>query len=215
MSANVYIDGFNLYYGCLKGSPYRWLNLMALCQELLPGTEIGTIRYFTALIKARGDTDQGPARQAAYLGALRSIPDVQVHLGTFVARPTRMYLADPPPPPAAATVKVIKTEEKGSDVNLATYLLADAFREDCTQAVVITNDSDLAEPMRMVREELKLDVGLINPHPGQASKALMKTSPTFVKSIRPAALLASQFPPVVEVTTPAGTIRPYTKPTGW
>ena len=25
MKVNLYIDGFNLYYGMLKGSPYKWL----------------------------------------------------------------------------------------------------------------------------------------------------------------------------------------------
>lgn len=54
------------------------------------------------------------------------------------------------------------TEEKGSDVNLATYLLADAFRGDCQTAVVVTNDSDLAEPIRVISQELSIPVGLIN-----------------------------------------------------
>jgi len=36
MLTNVYVDGFNLYYGCLKGTPYKWLDLGALCQALLP-----------------------------------------------------------------------------------------------------------------------------------------------------------------------------------
>ncbi len=57
-----------------------------------------------------------------------------------------MPLANPRPG-GARTVEVVKTEEKGSDVNLATYLLLDAFRRRCDSAVVISNDSDLAEPI--------------------------------------------------------------------
>lgn len=71
-----------------------------------------------------------------------------------------MRSANPPP----NTVEVIKTEEKGSDVNLASWLLLDGFRSDYEQAVVISNDSDLAEPIRLVRYELALPVGVLNPH---------------------------------------------------
>lgn len=40
MLTNVYVDGFNLYYGCLKGTPYKWLDLGALFQALLPSNKI-------------------------------------------------------------------------------------------------------------------------------------------------------------------------------
>ncbi len=69
---------------------------------------------------------QGPVRQQAYLRALYTLPKVEVHFGNFMVTETRMPLATPPVV-GAKTVKVIKTEEKGSDVNLATYLLVDAF----------------------------------------------------------------------------------------
>jgi NYN domain len=62
---------------------------------------------------------------------------------------------------------VIKTEENGSDVNLATYLLLDAFKKHCQAAVVISNDSDLKEPITVAQRELGLTVGIINPHPPQ------------------------------------------------
>jgi hypothetical protein len=63
------------------------------------------------------------------------------------------------------TVKVYKTEEKGSDVNLATHLMLDAFQRDCDLAVVVSNDSDLEEPIRVVMQVLGIPVGLLNPHP--------------------------------------------------
>src|SRR5712691_4425208 len=50
---NVYIDGFNLYYGALKGTPYKWLDLGRLCQALLPSDTIQEIKYFTARVSAR------------------------------------------------------------------------------------------------------------------------------------------------------------------
>jgi hypothetical protein len=35
MRTIVYIDGFNLYYGAVKGTPYKWLDLKSVCQKLL------------------------------------------------------------------------------------------------------------------------------------------------------------------------------------
>ena len=54
----------------------------------------------------------------------------------------------PIPATGAKTVQVMKSEEKGSDVNIASYLLVDAFDDDYEAAVVVSNDSDLAEPIR-------------------------------------------------------------------
>jgi len=48
MATNVYVDAFNLYYGSLKGTPYRWLDLGAFCARLLPKDRINRIRYFTS-----------------------------------------------------------------------------------------------------------------------------------------------------------------------
>jgi len=208
MLTNVYVDGFNLYYGCIKGSPYKWLDLEALCTRLLPRNQINRIRYFTARVSARANDPQGPARQDAYLRALRTLPSVSVHLGHFLTTQTRMPLAYPPPV-GARTVEVIKTEEKGSDVNLATFLLVDAFRQDAQAFVVISNDSDLTEPIRIVRHELGHIVGIINPQP-RPSRALLSCQPSFFKQIRTGALAAGQLPPQLSDAT--GTI---TKPATW
>jgi NYN domain len=197
MITNVYIDGFNLYYGCLKRTPYRWLDLGAMCAKLLPSNEIKRIRYFTARVKAREDDPLGPARQEAYLAAIGTIPGVSIHYGHFLASKTKMALVNPPPAPAPHLVQVHKMEEKGSDVNLATWLLIDSFEKDCEMAVVVTNDSDLALPIRMASRRLGVPVGLINPHPRDASRALVREQPVFVKSIRRGVLASSQLPPQV------------------
>jgi hypothetical protein len=108
----------------------------------------------------------------------------------------------------ARTVEVVKTEEKGSDVNLATFLLLDAFKGDCQVAVVISNDSDLKLPIEVAQNELALRVGVVNPHPpARRSRALQ---PTFFKQIRASALAACQFPPVLRDAR--GEIR---KPSRW
>lgn len=207
MATNVYVDAFNLYYGSLRGTPYRWLDLDALCTRLLPKDQINRIRYFTATVSARPDNPDAPQRQQVYLRALETIPKLSIHYGHYLSHVTRMPLANPPQR-GARTVEVVKTEEKGSDVNLATYLLLDAFQRDCTVAVVISNDSDLKLPIEIAQSELGIRVGVVNPHaPARRSRALQ---PTFFKQLRTSALGACQFPPVL--TDAKGEIR---KPAHW
>ncbi len=63
---------------------------------------------------------------------------------------------------------VLKTEEEGSDVNLATLLLKDGFQGLYDVAVVISNDSDLVLPIEMVKTELGKPVGVLNRHKNQS-----------------------------------------------
>jgi hypothetical protein len=74
----VYIDGFNLYYGAIKGTPYKWLNLQRYFSLLRPADDIQAIKYFTAMVN-------GPARpnQDTYIKALSTLPLVDVILGKF------------------------------------------------------------------------------------------------------------------------------------
>ena len=53
MRTRVYVDGYNLFYACLKGSPYKWLNVYSLVDTLLPRNDIDKLRYFTARVSAR------------------------------------------------------------------------------------------------------------------------------------------------------------------
>ena len=206
MIANVYVDGFNVYYGCLKETPYRWLNLAALCERLFPSDDIHRIRYFTARVSGRSDP-RSPQRQQAYLRALQTLPNLTVHYGHFLTHPTRMPLANPRPG-GSHTVSVIKTEEKGSDVNLASHLLLDAFRNDFETAVIMSNNSDLKEPIAMVQRELSLPVGVVNPHPPERRSRAFQ--PDFFKQIREKDLQMCQFAPTLRDAH--GTIR---KPAGW
>jgi hypothetical protein len=125
--ANVYVDGRNLFYGCLKGSPYKWLDLVALSKALLPHDEIKTVRYFTARVTSNPRHPHRDTRQDQYLRALATLPEVAIHLGYFRRDRVRMPVANPPP----NTIEVIKTEEKGSDVNLGAHLMRDAYLQHC------------------------------------------------------------------------------------
>jgi uncharacterized LabA/DUF88 family protein len=202
--ANVYVDGFNLYYGCLKGTPFRWLDLAKLSGFLLPHYQIHRIRYFTAKVTAWPSDPQQPQRQEAYLRALGTIPNLTIHLGHYLSHTVRMRVANPPP----QTMEVIKTEEKGSDVNLATMLLVDAFHQDFDVAAIISGDSDLQLPIEIVRREFNLTVGVF-ASPRRRSRVLQTTA-TFYRPIRDGVLRVSQFPP--ELTDQHGIIR---KPASW
>ncbi len=189
----VYVDAFNLYYGCLKSSPqYKWLNLVELCRLLLPRNDVRQVRYFTAVVSARPNDPDQPVRQQTYLRALQTLPEITIHRGHYLSHDVYMPLAAPPAT-GPRHAKVIKTEEKGSDVNLATHLLCDAYEGRFDVAVLVTNDSDLPEPVLVVRNRLGRRVGILNPHKQHPSIQLSKAA-TFIKQIRTGVLAASQFP---------------------
>jgi uncharacterized LabA/DUF88 family protein len=204
----VYVDGFNLYYGAVKGTPFRWLNIRHLCDLLLPGHSIATIKYFTARVSARKDDPDKPTRQQIYLRALRTLPALEIVYGSFLSHDVMMPVADPSPG-SPKFIRVTRTEEKGSDVNIATHLMHDAYQHKFQAAVLITNDSDLLEPIRIVRQELNFEVGILNPHRQTPSRVLIQHS-SFVKQIRSGALRASQFPEVLSDNK-----GPFRKPRAW
>ena len=204
----VYVDGFNLYYGALKDTPFKWLNLRRMCELLLPEYTITRIKYYTARVSARSDDPDKPTRQQVYLRALRTDPTLQITYGTFLAHETPMPLVEPPPG-GPRFARVIKTEEKGSDVNIAAHLIHDGHKKEYEAAVLVTNDSDLLEPIRIVRGELNLPVGVLNPHKHTPSRALLKYA-SFIRQIRVGVLAASQFP--ATLTDDKGT---FHKPSRW
>jgi uncharacterized LabA/DUF88 family protein len=159
----VYIDGWNLYYGAIKSTPYRWLDLHALsCNLLNRGYCVRKVRYFTARVDDRPDDLQQSQRQDAYIRALRTIPEIEVHFGRFATNVKRVRLAKPRSN-GAKTVEAIITEEKGSDVMLATNLVWDSAHKCMAAALVISNDSDLQESLNMARK-LGVKVITCNPH---------------------------------------------------
>jgi uncharacterized LabA/DUF88 family protein len=189
----VYIDGFNLYYRRLKGTPYRWLNLDVMCRLLLPDNQIDHINYYTARIT---DSDRF-SRQDVYLRALATLPAVSITYGRYLQHTVQRPLANPSPG-SPRYVDVIDNEEKGSDVNLATHLVLDGARNAFDVAVVISNDSDLQEPVRVVRREFGKIVGIISPQDGNLPiNPQLKEHASFVKRIREWALKQSLFPEVM------------------
>ncbi len=187
----IYVDGFNLFYGAVKGTSYKWLDLNRLCELLLPHHDIQTIKYFTAKVSDRPSNPGQHKRQLVYLRALRTLPNVEIIFGHFLTNKVKMPLANPVPG-GSRLAEVLKTEEKGSDVNIASHLVNDAHNGSFEVAVLITNDSDLLTPMKIVRRELHLPVGIINPYDRFARVLAREAS--FKKKIRVGVLTSSQFP---------------------
>ena len=209
--ANIYVDGFNLYRRALVGTPYKWLDLERMASLLFHDFEIQQVRYFTALLRHVPHDPAAPQRQQIYLRALRSNPKISIHLGEFRSdvrlMPVHPWQYDEFGRPV--TVRVRKTEEKGSDVNLATHLVADALRSSADVYVVVSNDSDLVGPIRYLTHEIGVVVGLMMPS-ATLSKALFKTQPAIIRQIRTGVLAAAQLPLIL--TDAKGE---FHKPEGW
>ena len=208
MRTYVYVDGFNLYYGVLKGSAWKWLDLYALFQRMLqPRHQILAVKFFTTRVSVTPRDPSKPQRQDTYLRALQHYrPEVEVFFGHFLSHRVSMPLAAPRA--GRRMVDVIKTEEKASDVNLAVHLLNDCWLDAYDCALVVTNDSDIAEAMRLVKQHHRKLIGLATPGNRHPSRQLTMHA-DFSHRIRNKALLRqSQLPDPI----PGTTIR---KPATW
>lgn len=196
----MYVDGFNLYYGCLKDTSERWLDVGALCRRMLSAdSNIIGIKYFTAKVKRRPENPSGAQRQQTYLRALATVPKLTIHYGAFISRTAVRRCVKDDRRGRPRFIEVWIDEEKGSDVNLASHLVLDGSRNRYDLAVVISNDGDLKEPLEMVRNQFRTPVGVLNPHRVRSYALSPRTLPrgSFYKPIRRAVLRASQFPPQV------------------
>ncbi|MHC4443419.1 MAG: NYN domain-containing protein [Planctomycetota bacterium] len=131
----LYVDGFNLYYGAVRGTSYKWFNLERLFSLLRQDNDIQEINYFTAMI-------DGPrlSNQKTYLRALATCNKINIILGKFKKKQVTCQVLN-------CTHKDSRifsvTEEKRTDVNIAVKMLDDTFHDRADRFVVISGDSDL------------------------------------------------------------------------
>jgi len=210
--------GSTSYYGAVQWTPYKWLNIRALCETIFPEHTLGRVRYFTARISSPPEDPQKGLRQQVFIRALETLPNLSVHYGHFAEHRVYRRLVHPLHD-GTTTVLVYDPEEKGSDVSLASYLLVDGFRGEYEIAIVVSNDSDLAEPIRLVHSVLSLPVDVLSPqwerptpfgiYEPRHSKLLQKEASRFCV-VKEKVLAACQLPPILRDSI--GTI---TKPAGW
>lgn len=207
LRVRAYIDGLNLFYGSLKGRPeLKWLDLVGLVEALRPGDKIDLVRYFTAPVSGKFDPG-GPRRQETYLRALRSTYPAErltILPGRFRTHAVDMPFANPAPN-GPRMAHVIKTEEKGSDVNLASYLLVDGFDGLYDLALVVSNDSDLVEPIRIANERLA-PVHIVRPNDSYLVE--MANAAASYTSIPNGVILANQLPSQVRMRNGKTVTRP-------
>jgi uncharacterized LabA/DUF88 family protein len=163
-----YIDGFNLYFGLrTKGwRKFYWLNVGALSASLLkPSQRLMCVNYFTARIRASPGSEESAQRQSMYLDVLRTVPDLNLHEGHFLKKQRTCR---------SCGNEWTDYEEKMTDVNLATALLTDAFDDRFDTALVVSGDSDLAAPVRVVRERFPRKKVVVAFPPGRRSDQLRR-----------------------------------------
>ena len=211
MRTTIYVDGLNLYHGSVQGTNYKWLDLFKLCHNVIGGHingnryTIDAVKYFTA----PNPKPNSSLRQMAYIDAMRhSYPGrFSVTQGYFKSIRKRMRNANPPP----RDVVGIGKEEKGTDVNLTVHLLNDAWLDIYDCCVLVSNDGDMAEAMRLVRQHHPgKTIGLINPimDPLKPTLQNLIQHADFTSRVQIGHLARSQMPSRIHGTN----IR---KPQGW
>jgi uncharacterized LabA/DUF88 family protein len=213
MKTIVYVDGLNLYYGSLRGTAFKWLDLYALFSDYVLGidTELDHVRYYTAPMKASSSDDPAsPLRQQRYLRALKAYRGdrIQIIQGLISRTTPVLRLARPCTKVAnGGKARVFQFTEKQTDVNLAADLISDSCHGRCQQVVLCSNDSDFAGALAAVRRDhSNVIVGLVAPvreerHVANALNALA----WWRKVIHPEQLAQAQLPeriPGTQLTRP-------------
>ena len=164
----VYIDGYNLYYGLLKGTKDKWLDLSLFARRLLPDDhEILSVKYFTSCTLTYPHDNAAVERQNIYLQAILTLANVKVINGFFKKNKVLMPVYEEScrrcSVPQKGFVRVVRLEEKRSDVNLAVEMMVDAAQSDVECLVVVTGDADQVGTIEAARWRFKKTVIVFNP----------------------------------------------------
>ncbi len=172
MKTIVYIDGYNLFYGCLKHSNDKWLDLYKLFESLLKNqsSEIDSlhIKFFTADIKAKVATNGDDARiaQQSYHRALEQLYPEQISIikGYYSLDKAHLPVYKNPIDKNSKT-EVWRLEEKQTDVNIALHAYRDAAKDLAQQLVFVSNDTDLEPALLAIREDFaeRHQIGVVIP----------------------------------------------------
>lgn len=177
MRTVTYVDGFNLYYSVLRRTNLKWLDLVALFRDhvLDSNAQLVEVRYYTAPILARmSDDPQSVQRQRIYLQALRRMYPNQLKIiegGIAVTTPFQRLVRPIAGASDISRVQVYDFNEKKTDVNLASDLLAGAWTGAFDQAVICSNDTDLEPALATLRKyHPQLRLGIVAPVRGSDNR---------------------------------------------
>lgn len=185
----IYIDGFNLYYGAMRGGAHKWLDIQRLCERLRQDDDIQLIRYFTALIVGRTRTNQ-----ETYLRALATCPKVEAILGKFKSKQFKCRVSACTFPGSRVYVG---TEEKRTDVSIAVMLLDDAYQDKADRFVIVSGDSDLVPSVNLLKlrfPEKQVIVYVPSRDPKRGAAVELRSAADKNRSLPMELIQRSQFP---------------------
>lgn len=169
MRTHVYVDGYNLYYGRLQGTPYKWLDIASLCRLLAerqdPASNVTRVLYFTSPVLARLAThgDESVRSQNSYLRALAAM-GVEIVLGRHqLAHGFAPRYDAGVQPSRKESVPIWQLDEKETDTRIALSLYRDTLRLQPQQVVLISGDTDHVPVLEALREDFHLSIGLVLP----------------------------------------------------
>ncbi|MEJ1341371.1 MAG: NYN domain-containing protein [Candidatus Sedimenticola sp. (ex Thyasira tokunagai)] len=171
MRTIIYVDGYNLFYSLLTGSPYKWLDLYTLfdnciIKQIEPKTETILVKYFTAPVLGSLASDpEAEPRQAHYHRALKATGKVEIIKGFHQkAITTGIPIPAQGEKNSQGKVQVQIMEEKQTDVNIGLHMYRDIMLGNCDQIVLCSNDADLEPALEMIKSDCqKGRIGVILP----------------------------------------------------
>ncbi len=211
----VYIDGYNLYYGLLKGcAGSKWLNPRALATAMFKEEhEVLAVKFFTARVRTYPHDIAAEERQKIYLQALSAFGGIETIEGFYSKKKIWLpHVNDKCKVCAeshAGMAHVVKLEEKRSDVNLAVTALVDATHSDADCFALVTGDSDQAGTIYALRHDFGKTVLVFNPHASVSER--LKRAATYYAHIPRDLPIRCQLPD--EIALPNG--RTIHRPPAW
>lgn len=230
LKTSIYIDGYNLYYGRLRGTQFKWLDVVALFSQITrsiePHSEIISVKFFTAPAlpkfsrhgkeSMRAQNDYHRALEAKYPDKFEKILGSHVYEKDETKMPVyiegNLFDKD-------NTVRVWRLVEKKTDVNLALSMYRDASTRALDQVVLITNDTDTEPAISALMEDFPtLKIGMIIPRGPQisgkkgrpASSSLINLAHWSRSYINDEELISAQLPEQVPTKK-----KPAKKPIHW
>lgn len=170
----IYLDGYNFYYGRLKDTDFKWLDIVKLFEKhiipsQIPRTEVILVKYFTSPVLSNFSSHgvMGMQSQQNYHRALQALYPTKLEIIKGYHQPEAVHMPKyhgNGPVDKSDSHKVWKLNEKLTDVNIALHLYRDASLGKCDAQVVCSNDTDLEPAFSMIREDnFPVEIGLVIP----------------------------------------------------
>lgn len=227
------MDGYNLYYGRLKNTHHKWLDLRAMAERVLSGVYLGdgkkrfefelqplAMKYFTASILTNfAKSNDSVSDQEQYHQALKVYlgDAIEIIKGTYNASPAKAHLwQEGRRARECEKVDIWKLVEKQSDVALALHAYSDAMRDEIDHVVIVTNDTDIVPALKLIKEHTKAKIGIIAPtrqKSAPVNQYLVNHADWTRAHITDEDLEASQLPSVIKALRANGNV--IHKPISW